>query len=158
MRRVAARSPGALTDGQLCSRRHSNDTGRVCKNANLANVGNLLPECLGSTVPPATPMLVPARRRDQRRQTIEQFHRCQHQADAAAKGGLDALAEHKLGIGVSQSIHCKNHQRTLPKPGPRPARTLAEVRTLASTGTTSVKTTPKPRSSNCPRQQITECL
>ena len=33
-------------------------------------------------------MAMTARRRDQRRQTIEQLHRCQHQADADAEFGI----------------------------------------------------------------------
>ena len=52
-------------------------------------------------------MPMPARRRNQRGEAVEQFQRRQHQADAAAGTGLDALVDQMLGIDFAQPLQCK---------------------------------------------------
>jgi len=48
-----------------------------------------------------------ARRRNQRRQTVEQLLRCPHQADAATRPRLHALIDQVLGIDFTQALQRK---------------------------------------------------
>ena len=60
---------------------------------------------LGVSTP--TSVARPRRRRDQGRQTLDQFERGQHQADAAARARLDALIDQVLGIDFTQPFQRK---------------------------------------------------
>jgi hypothetical protein len=52
-------------------------------------------------------MPMTARRRNQRRQTLDQFERCEHQADAAAGTRLDALVDQVFGVDFTQALQRK---------------------------------------------------
>jgi len=47
---------------------------------------------------------MPTRRRDQCRQTVDQFERRQEQADTAAGAGLEALVDQMFGVDLAQSF------------------------------------------------------
>ncbi len=48
-----------------------------------------------------------ARRRNQRRQTLEPFERREHQADAAAGTRLDALIDQVFGVDFTPALQCE---------------------------------------------------
>ena len=70
---------------------------------------------------------MPARRWNQRRQTLEPFERRQHPADAATGTGLDAFIDPVFGIDFTPALQCEGRasavaQQPFPGPGGRPLR------------------------------------
>jgi len=49
-------------------------------------------------------MPMSSRRRNQRRQTLDQFERSEHQADAAAGTWLDAFIDQVFGVDFTQAL------------------------------------------------------
>jgi hypothetical protein len=49
-------------------------------------------------------MAMPARRRNQGREALHQFERCEHQADAAARTWFDVFMGQVFGVNFTQSL------------------------------------------------------
>jgi len=62
--------------------------------------------------------------RDQCRETIEEWHRRLHQADAALWAGLDALVDQMPGVGFTQAFQRKGRACAIPQ---QPFKTAALV-------------------------------
>ena len=56
-----------------------------------------------------------ARWRNQRRQTLDQFERCEHQADSAAGTRLDALADQVFGVDFTQALQREGRTSAIPQ-------------------------------------------
>jgi len=60
-------------------------------------------------------MPMSARRRNQRRQTLDQFERCEHQADAAAGTRLDALVDQVFGVDFTPTLQREGRASAIPQ-------------------------------------------
>nr|WP_287635228.1 hypothetical protein [Accumulibacter sp.] len=70
---------------------------------------------LYAAVLPVVTMPMPARRRNRRWQTLDQFERRQHYADAAAETRLDALLDQVLGVDLTQALQREGRASAIPQ-------------------------------------------
>ena len=76
---------------------------------------NVCPHCRAEHQHPAVTMPMSARRRNQRRQTLDQFERCEHQADAAAGTRRDALVDRVFGIDFTPALQREGRASAMPQ-------------------------------------------